>query len=164
MTISSQYLQELLLLLDCKRVNPVLLKLVSSAKEGNTWSVRFTTILLHPLKDNTLRFFKRKVDNGCCLIEVPLASNSSILSTSLKFSGMFLSSDQSDTSSLLRDFKPLTLQGILSRFLQLFMLNTTKPTKQWNNEDSCAIAAPLNLFRSMVIVVLKYFLFRNVLK
>jgi hypothetical protein len=64
----------------------------------------------------------------------------------------------------LRDFKPLTLQGILSRFLQLFMLNTTKPTKQWNNEDSCAIAAPLNLFRSMVIVVLKYFLFRNVLK
>jgi hypothetical protein len=88
--------------------------------------VRFTTILLHPLKDNTLRFFKRKVDNGCCLIEVPLASNQYVL----KFSGMFLSSDQSDTSSLLRDFKPLTLQGILSRFLQLFMLNTTKPTKQ----------------------------------
>jgi hypothetical protein len=44
----------------------------------------------------------------------------------------------------LRDFKPLTLQGILSRFLQLFMLNTTKPIKQWNDEDSCAIAASLS--------------------
>jgi hypothetical protein len=55
---------------------------------------------------------------------------------------MFLSSEQSDTSSLLRDFKPLMLLGILSRFLQLFMLNRTKPTKQWNDEDSFAIAVP----------------------
>uniref|UniRef100_A0A6N2LVA6 Uncharacterized protein n=1 Tax=Salix viminalis TaxID=40686 RepID=A0A6N2LVA6_SALVM len=83
-----------------------------------------------------LRFFKRKKDAGGCLIEVPLASNSSKLSTFPKFSGMFLSSEQSETSSFLRDFKPLMLLGILSRFLQLLMFNRTKPAKRLKDEVS----------------------------
>uniref|UniRef100_A0A6N2LWA3 Uncharacterized protein n=1 Tax=Salix viminalis TaxID=40686 RepID=A0A6N2LWA3_SALVM len=86
-----------------------------------------------------LRFFKRKKDAGGCLIEVPLASNSSKLSTFPKFSGMFLSSEQSETSSFLRDFKPLMLLGILSRFLQLLMFNRTKPAKRLKDEGSSVL-------------------------
>jgi len=114
-------------------------------KEGSTAS------LLNPSKDNTLRFFKRKRDAGSCLIEVPLTSNSSKLSTSPKFSGIYLNSEQPERSSFLRDFKQGMLLGMLSRFLQLFMLNTSKPIKWWIDEDSFVIPvsskwSTINLF------------------
>ena len=82
-------------------------------KAGNLRSVRLLAILLHPSKDNTLRFFKRKMDAGGCLIEVPLPSNSSKLSTFPKFSGIYLSLEQPDRSSFLRDFKQPMLLGML---------------------------------------------------
>ena len=92
-----------------------------------------------PSKDNTARFFKRTMDACSCHIEVPLTSNSSTLSTFSKFPGIFLSSEQPDRSSFLRDFKHSMLLEMLSSFLQLFMLNTSKPIIWRIDGDSSAI-------------------------
>jgi len=96
------------------------------------------------------------MDAGNCLIEVPLTSNSSKLSTFPKFSGIYLSSEQPDRSSFLRDFKQPMLLGMLSRFLQLFMLNRPKPIKWWIDEDSFVI--PVSSKRSTV----KQFMFPTI--
>ena len=85
---------------------------------------------LHPLKDSTLRFFKRPMEEGTSLIAVPLTSSSSTLSAFPTFSGNLSSFEHPEIFTSLSNFK---IENAAWQTSKTFAISYIQKKKGWSN-------------------------------